>query len=218
MASSSTCCHNTKQVLPAARRTVSKPSRDQRGPTSKRRMCSAEHLLGVKSAHWGRRGWQGLRGYMSSAQGETVGTGDDGVRVRRPAAAAVHDHVAVSLLPGDRAADGAVADVSARAIVTADGQQPVPSSCEHASASAGRTRPSSRDAGELAQTQFITAMLIVPAFPRGRGRWQRARLRASTSSFRPRPGRGCPILGAEWERTASVSLPRARPAGPGRGG
>ena len=43
----------------------------------------------IESAHSGGRGWQGLRGYMSSAQGETVGTGDDGVRVRRPAAAAV---------------------------------------------------------------------------------------------------------------------------------
>jgi len=47
-----------------------------------------------------------------------------------------------------------------RPIVAADGKQPVPSSREHASARARRSLP---DVGEFAQTQFIIAMLIVPA-------------------------------------------------------
>ena len=54
-----------------------------------------------------------------------------------------------------------------RAIVAADGQHPVPSSREHASASASRTRRSLPDVGELAHTQFITAMLIAFAVPCG---------------------------------------------------
>jgi hypothetical protein len=47
-----------------------------------------------------------------------------------------------------------------RAIVAADGQQPVPSSREQASARASRTRRSLPEVGEFAHTQFITAMLI----------------------------------------------------------
>src|ERR1019366_1451514 len=54
-----------------------------------------------------------------------------------------------------------------RAIVAADGQHPVPSSREQASASASRTRRSLPDVGELAHTQFITAMLIALALPGG---------------------------------------------------
>lgn len=52
-----------------------------------------------------------------------------------------------------------------RAIVAADGQQPVPSSREHASASASSTSRSLPEAGEFPHTQFITAMLMlaVPA-------------------------------------------------------
>jgi hypothetical protein len=57
-----------------------------------------------------------------------------------------------------------------RAIVAADGQHPVPSSREHASASASTTRRSLPDVGEFAHTQFITAMLIAPAFPCGKPR------------------------------------------------
>ena len=47
-----------------------------------------------------------------------------------------------------------------RAVVAADGQQPVPSSREHASARASSTRRSLPDVGEFAHTQFITAMLV----------------------------------------------------------
>jgi len=50
-----------------------------------------------------------------------------------------------------------------RAIVAADGQQPVPSSREHASARASSTRRSFPDVGEFAHTQFITAMLTAAA-------------------------------------------------------
>ncbi len=50
-----------------------------------------------------------------------------------------------------------------RAIVAADGQHPVPSSREHASASASSTRRSLPDVGEFAHTQFIIAMLIALA-------------------------------------------------------
>ena len=55
-----------------------------------------------------------------------------------------------------------------RAIVAAEGQHPVPSSREHASASASSTRRSFPDPGEFAHTQFITAMLTLaaPAHPR----------------------------------------------------
>jgi len=60
-----------------------------------------------------------------------------------------------------------------RAIVAADGQHPVPSSREHASARASNTRRSLPDVGEFAHTQFITAMLNAFAFhcakPRARG-------------------------------------------------
>jgi len=45
---------------------------------------------------------------------------------------------------------------------------PAPSSREHTSASASRTRRSLPDVGELAHTQFITAMLIALAVPCGR--------------------------------------------------
>jgi len=65
---------------------------------------------------------------------------------------------------------------------------------EHASASASRTRRSLPDVGELAHTQFITAMLIALAVPCGR----------------PQLGAGRPILGAEWERTASGRSGQAR--------
>jgi hypothetical protein len=47
----------------------------------------------------------------------------------------------------------------------ADGQHPVPSSREHASASARSTKRSLPEVGELANTQFITAMLIGPRSP-----------------------------------------------------
>ena len=47
------------------------------------------------------------------------------------------------------------------AIVAADSRHPVPSSPEHASASASRTRRSLPNVGEFAQTQFITAMLML---------------------------------------------------------
>jgi hypothetical protein len=57
-----------------------------------------------------------------------------------------------------------------RAIVAADGQQPVPSSREHASASASRTRRSLPDVGEFARTRFITAMLIAVALRCGESR------------------------------------------------
>ncbi len=61
-----------------------------------------------------------------------------------------------------------------RAIMAADGQHPVPSSREHASASASSTRRSLPDVGEFAHTQFITAMLIALAVrcgePQARGR------------------------------------------------
>ncbi len=50
--------------------------------------------------------------------------------------------------------------------VAADGQHPVPSSGEHASASACSTRRSLPEVGEFAHTQFITAMLTLPAFRR----------------------------------------------------
>jgi hypothetical protein len=50
-----------------------------------------------------------------------------------------------------------------RATVAADGQQPVPSSREQASAKASSTRRSLPDVGEFAHTQFITAMLIALA-------------------------------------------------------
>jgi hypothetical protein len=49
-----------------------------------------------------------------------------------------------------------------RAIVAADGQQPLPSSREQASARARRTRRSLPEVGELVQIQFMTAMLTAP--------------------------------------------------------
>jgi hypothetical protein len=66
-----------------------------------------------------------------------------------------------------------------RAIVAADGQHPVPSSREHASARASSTRRSFPEVGEFAHTQFITAMLIETAWPDGR---------------RLLPGRSCRFL------------------------
>jgi hypothetical protein len=48
----------------------------------------------------------------------------------------------------------------------ADGQQPVTSSREHASASASSTRRSLPDVGEFALTQFMTAMLMPPGLLR----------------------------------------------------
>ncbi len=54
-----------------------------------------------------------------------------------------------------------------RAIVAADGQHPLPSSREHASASASSTSRSFPDVGECAHTQFITAMLKGPPSMRG---------------------------------------------------
>lgn len=50
-----------------------------------------------------------------------------------------------------------------RAIVAADGQQPLPSSREQASASASSTSRSLPEVGEFPHTQFITAMLIAAA-------------------------------------------------------
>jgi hypothetical protein len=50
-----------------------------------------------------------------------------------------------------------------RAIVAADGQHPVPSSREHASASASSTSRSFPEVGEFAHTQIITAILTAPA-------------------------------------------------------
>ena len=47
-----------------------------------------------------------------------------------------------------------------RAMVAADGQQSVPSSREHTSASTSSTRHSLPEVGEFAQTQFMTTMLI----------------------------------------------------------
>jgi hypothetical protein len=54
-----------------------------------------------------------------------------------------------------------------RATVAAEGQHPVPSSREQASASASSTRRSLPEVGELAHTQFITAMLtaLSPSLP-----------------------------------------------------
>jgi hypothetical protein len=63
-----------------------------------------------------------------------------------------------------------------RAIVAAEGQHPVPSSREHASARSSRTSRSLPEVGEFAQTQFMTAMLTVtasrrtPHWSEGRGR------------------------------------------------
>ncbi len=49
--------------------------------------------------------------------------------------------------------------------MAADGQHPVPSSREHASASASSTRRSLPDIGEFSHTPFITAMLTLPTYP-----------------------------------------------------
>jgi hypothetical protein len=49
------------------------------------------------------------------------------------------------------------------AIVAADGQHPVPSSREHASARASNTRRSLPEVGEEPHTQFMTAMLTPTA-------------------------------------------------------
>jgi hypothetical protein len=77
-----------------------------------------------------------------------------------------------------------------RAIVAADGQHPVPSSREHASARASSTRRSLPDVGEFAHTQFITAMLIALAVRCGN---LRARSRVSDSGSN---GSGRPLAGA----------------------
>ncbi len=53
-----------------------------------------------------------------------------------------------------------------RAIVATNGQHPVPSSREHASASASSTRRSLPDVGEFAHTQFMTAILMLIASAR----------------------------------------------------
>ena len=92
-------------------------------------------------------------------------TGHDGAGVRRsgPASAAVHDHMAAGLKPGDHARTVRSLMLALRAIVAADGQQPEPSSREQESASASSTRRSLPEVGEFAHTQFITAMLIAPA-------------------------------------------------------
>jgi hypothetical protein len=62
-----------------------------------------------------------------------------------------------------------------RAMVAADGQHPVPSSREHASARASSTRRSLPDVGEFAQTQFMTAMLT-PSTSAFAGPWQLGQL------------------------------------------
>ena len=55
-----------------------------------------------------------------------------------------------------------------RPIVAADGQQPVPSSREHASARASSTGRSFPEVGEFAHTQFMTAMLTATTSSYGR--------------------------------------------------
>jgi hypothetical protein len=72
-----------------------------------------------------------------------------------------------------------------RAIVAADGQHPLPSSREHASASASSTRRSLPEVGEFAHTQFITAVLTAaaPSHPRSRAGLDRL--------GQPRPTRAC---------------------------
>jgi hypothetical protein len=149
-----------------------------------------------------------------------VGTGDKGVGIRRPgpAAAPVHHHVAFGLQPGDHPAHRAFADVG-----LADDRRrrrPAPGAVV-ARARVGQCQQHRRslpEVGELAQTQFMTAMLILPASPRGRGRRRCARQRQERHPLHTAATAGCPILGAEWERQASVRCPQARPAGPVRGG
>jgi hypothetical protein len=97
-----------------------------------------------------------------------------------------------------------------RAIVAADGQQPVPSSREHASASASSTRRSLPEVGEFAHTQFMTAMLIVPDRPVGWRRvlgrscrpWWRQEARAIATARVSDSGSG---MGAEVSRQALSS-------------
>jgi hypothetical protein len=89
-----------------------------------------------------------------------------------------------------------------RAIVAADGQQPVPSWREHAPAGARRTRRSLPEVGEFARPRFITAMLIAVALPCGgsracgrvsdfgsemgaEGRWQARSITASVPAQEP---------------------------------
>ena len=79
-----------------------------------------------------------------------------------------------------------------RAILAADGQQPVPSSREQASARARSTRRSLPEVGDFAHTQFITAMLTGP---RSRVPGSEARMGAGSTL--------CPIR-------AQAGHPRAR--------
>jgi hypothetical protein len=70
-----------------------------------------------------------------------------------------HGYMPVEFQPGDHPPNGAALMLALRAIVAADGQHPVPSSREHASARASSTSRSFPDVGEFAHTQFIIAML-----------------------------------------------------------
>jgi len=69
-----------------------------------------------------------------------------------------------------------------RAIVAAEGQHPVPSSREHASARASSTRRSLLEVVEFAQTQFITAMLTATACRPGMAMTRRNRRRSGVTS------------------------------------
>ena len=75
----------------------------------------------------------------------------------------MHHNMPLGLKPQITRRTDRVLIFAIRPIVAADGQHPVPSSREHASASASSTSRSFPDVGECDHTQFITAMLTGPA-------------------------------------------------------